>query len=380
MPPEMKWSTTMARTKTAPGTAPSAAHAAPAPAPAPGTAPAADSPAAAVHAALAANPGGTVAAIADALGTGRAVVRDSLLGMEKAGTATRVKGARPGIPDTWTLAGPAPDAAAPAAEVPQAGQPGEPGQDPAGSPADAGVDETAESAGQDRTAEAGDDPSPEAGDAEAGETAEPEPRDDAPAEDDPEDAVPGEPDDGDAPRGEDAPSDEDAPADADAGSGDEPDPALVTELTERLGQIRAAADAAELVLTVSGDLKKVLAGMDEIYEQAAEARRALKAATSGRKAPAVRPGGLRDKVLAHLAGHPDKEFTPHEIHKVNGHSSGAIANALDTLVKLGQAEVATEKPRKFRLAAQPAKAAPEAGSADHADGADADGTVLAGAA
>ena len=34
-----------------------------------------------------------------------------------------------------------------------------------------------------------------------------------------------------------------------------------------------------------------------------------------------------------------------------GHSSGAIANALDTLVKHGDAELATEKPRKFRLAA-----------------------------
>ena len=60
------------------------------------------------------------------------------------------------------------------------------------------------------------------------------------------------------------------------------------------------------------------------------------------------------------------------------HSSGAIANALDTLVKLGEAEVATEKPRRFRRAAQPAEAAPEA--ADGADGAEQDGTDLAGAA
>ena len=60
-----------------------------------------------------------------------------------------------------------------------------------------------------------------------------------------------------------------------------------------------------------------------------------------------------------------------------GHSSGAIANALDTLVKLGEAEVATEKPRRFRRAAQPAEAAPEA---DGADGAEQDGTDLAGAA
>ena len=148
-------------------------------------------------------------------------------------------------------------------------------------------------------------------------------------------------------------------------------------LTEHLDQIRAAADAAGLVLTASGNLKTVLAGLDEIYEQAAQARRALKAAIGGRKAPAVRPGGLRDKVLAHLNEHPDKEFTPHEIHKVLDHSSGAIANALDTLVKLGEAEVATEKPRRFRRAAQPTEAAPEA---DSADGAEQDGTELAGAA
>ena len=82
-------------------------------------------------------------------------------------------------------------------------------------------------------------------------------------------------------------------------------------------------------------------------------------------------------MLAHLNAHPDKEFTPHEIHKVLGHSSGAIANALETLVKLGQAEVATEKPRRFRRAAQPAEAAP---GADDADGAEQDSTELAGAA
>ena len=88
----------------------------------------------------------------------------------------------------------------------------------------------------------------------------------------------------------------------------------------------------------------MLACLDEIGELAAQARRALKAATGGRKAPAVRPGGLRDKVLAHLDTHPGDEFTPHEIHKVLDHSSGAIANACDTLVKLGGAEVATETP------------------------------------
>ena len=67
---------------------------------------------------------------------------------------------------------------------------------------------------------------------------------------------------------------------------------------------------------------------------------------------------------------------------MNGHSSGAIANALDTLVKHGDAELATEKPRRFRLAgsaAAPAEApAPaEPGAEDTGAG---DETDLAGAA
>ena len=334
-------------------------------------------------AALAANPGSAVAVIADAAGTGKPAARAALLEMEKAGTATRVKGARPGIPDTWTLAGPAPDGTGPA----QTRKPGRPASPATTPPAARTVPpKTRRPAVPGRTAL----PRPATprrrrrprGAAPGPETAEPEPHD-APAEDDHEDAVPDEQDaeaePGSDPDGGDAPDDEDAPADAGGESGDEPDPALVTDLTEHLDQIRAAADAAELVLTASGDLKTVLAGLDEIAEQAAQARRALKAAIGGRKAPAVRPGGLRDKVLAHLDAHPDGEFTPHEIHKVLDHSSGAIANALETLVKLGEAEVATEKPRQFRRAAQPAEAAPEADRRG-ADGAEQDGTELAGAA
>jgi len=379
----------MAHTKTAPATAPSGAPAATDPAPAPGAAPAADSPAAAVQAALAANPGSTVTVIADTAGTGKPAARTALLEMEKDGTATRVKGTKPGIPDTWTLAEPAPDGTGPEAG-PEAGQPVQPGDDLAGSPEGAAEDGTADGPGPD-TADGAGDPAP---DAEAGDPAAPGPEaaesgpdDDVPAEGDREDVVPAAPDDeagaGSDPDGGDEDDDEDAPADDDGEAEDAPDPALVTDLTERLDQIRAAADGAELVLTASGDLKRVLAGLDEIYEQAAEARRALKAAIGGRKAPAARSGALRDKVLAHLVAHPEGEFTPHEIHKVNGHSSGAIANALETLVKLGEAEVASEKPRKFRRAAQPAPAADGTGNTaggDNTADAEQDRTEMAGAA
>ena len=359
----------MARTKTRPA-APSAAHAAPDPAPAPDADAAPDSPAAAVCAALAANPAATVAAIAAAAATGKPAARDALLAMEKAGTAARVKGGKPGIPDTWTLTGPAPDGAGPAAD-PHSEQPGLPD----GSPGDSGENDTAGGTGQDRPAGT-DDPAPQDGEnAGAGISAAPGPeaeqpgsRDAAPGGSDHEDTAPGE-------------RDEDAAPDSGGEASGAPDPALITDLTERITQIQAAAGATATVLAGGEDLPAALAGLDEIYEQAAQARRSLKAAIGGKRAPAARPGGLRDKVLAHLDAHPGSEFTPHEIHKVLDHSSGAIANALDTLVSLGEAELATDKPRRFRRAAGPdaAAPAPAAGTGD-ADSAEEGSTELAGAA
>jgi hypothetical protein len=68
---------------------------------------AADSPAAAVLAALSAEPAGAaVAVIAGHAGISVAAARQALLVHEKNGTATRVKGSRPGIADTWTPAVP----------------------------------------------------------------------------------------------------------------------------------------------------------------------------------------------------------------------------------------------------------------------------------
>jgi hypothetical protein len=354
----------MARTKT-PAAAPSAAHAAPDPALAPDADAAPDSPAAAVCAALAANPAATVAAIAAAAATGKPAARDALLAMEAVGAAARVKGAKPGIPDTWTLTGPAPHGTSPAAD-PHSEQP----SPPDGSPGDAGKNETAGGTAQDRPAGT-DDPAPQDGEnAQAGISAAPGPEaeqpgshDDAPGGSDHEDTAPGE-------------RDEAAPDSGGEASG-APDPALITDLTERITQIKAAAGATATVLAGGEDLPAALADLDEIYEQAAQARRSLKAAIGGKKAPAARPGGLRDKVLAHLDAHPSAEFTPHEIHKVLDHSSGAIANTLDTLVNLGEAELATDKPRRFRRAAKPDAAAP--GTRDAAS-TEEGSTELAGAA
>jgi DNA-binding MarR family transcriptional regulator len=89
---------------------------------------------------------------------------------------------------------------------------------------------------------------------------------------------------------------------------------------------------------------------------AAPARTAADRASSrsSSEGTAVRPGQLRDRVLDHLAEHPGRDFTPYEIGRVLGSSSGAVANALDRLVSLGQAELTCERPRRFALATNPA--------------------------
>jgi hypothetical protein len=53
-----------------------------------------------------------------------------------------------------------------------------------------------------------------------------------------------------------------------------PDPAVITEITRRIERILAAASAAGIELAGSGNMSAVRAGLDEIWEQAAQARRA----------------------------------------------------------------------------------------------------------
>jgi hypothetical protein len=75
-------------------------------------------------AALSAESGGaTVAVIAGHAGISAAAARQALLAQEKAGAATRVKGSRPGLPDTWKPAAePALPAQAPGAGSTPGGQ------------------------------------------------------------------------------------------------------------------------------------------------------------------------------------------------------------------------------------------------------------------
>ena len=86
----------------------------------------------------------------------------------------------------------------------------------------------------------------------------------------------------------------------------------------------------------------------------------IKAAASGRRAPATRPGALRDLVEEHLRKFPGTAFTPHQVGKVLTRSAGAVANALDKLVSLGIAQMVTDKPRTYRLAPAAPAPAPDA--------------------
>jgi hypothetical protein len=276
----------MARTKTpAPHAARSAADTATTPDPAPVAPAAGDSPAAAVLAALSADAaGGTVAVIAARAGISTAAARQALLAHEKNGTATRVKGSRPGIADTWT---PAPAPEAPRDEAP-------PADEPVGSTADVGQ------------------PAPAPGDQQA-----------------------------------------------EAGTEPGPDPAVTAEAAGTVAAIAQAADEAGKALA-AGNLDAALAALDAARDLAAQGRRVLKAAASGRRAPATRPGALRDLVEEHLRKFPDSAFTPHQVGKVLTRSAGAVANALDKLVSLGVAQMVTDKPRTYQLAT----AAPDAPAPD----------------
>jgi hypothetical protein len=67
---------------------------------------------------------------------------------------------------------------------------------------------------------------------------------------------------------------------------------------------------------------------------------------------------LRDLVAAHISEHPDADFSPHQIGRVLGRSSGAVANALDRLTALGQAQLTSEKSRRYRHQALDSTPAP----------------------
>ncbi|WP_067460697.1 MarR family transcriptional regulator [Actinomadura macra] len=119
-------------------------------------------------------------------------------------------------------------------------------------------------------------------------------------------------------------------------------------LTDLLGTVTTT-----LAAIAADDDERITRGMEDIARYAGSVRRTQRGtgtrtarATGDRSAPSP----LRPLVAGHLSTYPDKEFTPGEIAKVLDRSSGAIANALDTLVGCGEAVLTCERPRRFRAA------------------------------
>jgi hypothetical protein len=307
---------------------------------APSADPPRDGPTAAVWAALTANPGATAAQLAVAAGTSRAIAGRELAALETAGRAIRTT-ARRGAPASWQ--------AAMAAET----LPG----------ADSAHTGTGQAAAGDSPAEASAPPvgadEPGAADRAAPEPGRPGAIGGPHTADGPADAEENRPAPGDAESID--IEGEITGAAADGGGPDATEPAAIaesekaaaewTQALELLAELAGAADHATAALR-RGDAAAALAAADAAYDRAAQARRTLRSAVTGRKArrggESARPGQLRDLVRGHLAAYPDAEFTPHAIGRVLGRSSGAVANALDRLTALGQAQLTSEHPRKYK--------------------------------
>ncbi|TMR04351.1 hypothetical protein ETD83_08305 [Actinomadura soli] len=111
-----------------------------------------------------------------------------------------------------------------------------------------------------------------------------------------------------------------------------------------------------LTAIAAEDDEQITRGMEDIARYAGSVRRTTRATTgsrTGTRTPRATgdrgaPSPLRPLIAGHLNAHPDKEFTPGEIAKVLDRSSGAVANALDTLVGRGEAVLTCERPRRFR--------------------------------
>ncbi|GAA1771991.1 hypothetical protein [Nonomuraea bangladeshensis] len=164
-----------------------------------------------------------------------------------------------------------------------------------------------------------------------------------------------------------------------------PEAAASEPVADEPAWARAKEELAEIASLLSGailakdegNVVMALGCLEMAMTKATSAHRNARAVLTGTAAPAravsaarpgsgggvgagdaVRPGVLRDLVYAHLVEFPDKDFTPYEIGKVINRSSGAVANALDRLVNLGEAMLTCERPRRFGLAptAKPAPA------------------------
>jgi hypothetical protein len=168
-----------------------------------------------------------------------------------------------------------------------------------------------------------------------------------------------------APQGTEAPDTGDPDPEEDTGSAAPVDPAgIAPGAGEALGSAAAAAAQAEAALQ-AGDLAGALAASDHLTQAAARTQRLLRDAGRAARRGPTPPGELHGLVAAYLAAYPAEDFGPHAIGRVLGRSTGAVANALDRLTALGQAQLTSEAPRRY---AMPTRRPPQADPGTRAAG------------
>src|SRR5581483_1667632 len=118
--------------------------------------------------------------------------------------------------------------------------------------------------------------------------------------------------------------------------------------------IRGECDIAGITLVVAPVWHECTCGhRHKVPSSTAGARRVATSAAPGHNADGQAMLGkneLRGMVLAFLRKHPGHVFTPTDISKMLGRSSGAIGNACDKLVISGEALLANEAPAKYTAA------------------------------
>lgn len=127
---------------------------------------------------------------------------------------------------------------------------------------------------------------------------------------------------------------------------DEPEPALADTATPDTAESAGSTDTAHDADRADNAAASGAAAPEGGAALSSAAPQPVPAAATAH--PRLAKGGLRALVVDYLTAHPHAEMTASAIGKSLGRSSGAVANALDALVKSDQAELTCEKPRKFR--------------------------------
>ena len=162
-------------------------------------------------------------------------------------------------------------------------------------------------------------------------------------------------------------------ADAELDGHIELDPTVLARVLnryEKAGVVRAVTDGRLSWWSVV-DPAEIVAEAHESARASAAAVRGSATVTArttgGSRSPA---GELRGMVEDHLADHPFEDFSPSQVAKVLGRSSGAVANALDRLAEIGVTIQTSAAPRRYqhRPDTDTTSAPGTAGGPDVADG------------